>query len=394
MKGYETLAHLNRSNRYDTYEVWSEERQCSCVAKRPRPDAPKRTAAALRLEGARLVELCHPHLVRGYEVIEDTLVMETLDGETVAHLIATKALETDEVAWLGLQVASALHYLHGRGLLHLDVKPGNLIATGGRAVLIDLSMARPPGRYQRGIGTWCNLAPEQARGDELTAAADVWGLGTVLLEAATGSPAFPQEEPEFPQLVHAPPPSSARSAMSSPPAWPSIPRTARPCLPSPPRCARTRPDHDPGANHAPLHPDDRRLSDRARRRLRADRRRARFKHARADPAACERDDHADVYTHAHGEPDGHARGAAQAGAAGERSGANARASPPVVDPGTDGVSAQPGRGGPDGRAAPPAHGRAPPAADRHPASAAAPDGRARAHRRAAADRAHGAPGHG
>ena len=132
--------------------------------------------------------------------------METLDGETVAHLIATKALETDEVAWLGLQVASALHYLHGRGLLHLDVKPGNLIATGGRAVLIDLSMARPPGRYKRGLGTWCNLAPEQARGDELTAAADVWGLGTVLLEAATGSPAFPQEEPEFPQLVHAPPP--------------------------------------------------------------------------------------------------------------------------------------------------------------------------------------------
>ena len=48
MKGYETLAHLNRSNRYDTYEVWSEERQCSCVAKRPRPDAsrPDRGGAA------------------------------------------------------------------------------------------------------------------------------------------------------------------------------------------------------------------------------------------------------------------------------------------------------------------------------------------------------------
>ena len=206
MKGYATIAHLNRSNRYDTYEVWSDERQCSCVAKRPRPDAPKRTARGAAARGRRLVELCHPHIVRGYEVLEDTLIMETLDGETLAHLIATKALETDEVAWLGLQLASALHYLHGHGLLHLDVKPGNVIATGGRAVLIDLSMARPPGRYKRGLGTWCNLAPEQARGDELTAAADVWGLGTVLLEAATGSPAFPQEEPEFPQLVHAPPP--------------------------------------------------------------------------------------------------------------------------------------------------------------------------------------------
>ena len=208
MNGYTTIAHLNRSNRYDTYEVWSEARQCSCVAKRPRRDAPRRTAAALRFEAEQLVALDHPHIVRGYEVLDEgpTLIMETLDGETVAHLIAHKRLDPDEVAWLGLQVAGALHYLHGRGLLHLDVKPGNLIATGGRAVLIDLSMARPPGRYKRGLGTWCNLSPEQARGDELTAAADVWGLGTVLLEAALGRPAFPQDEPEFPQLVHAPPP--------------------------------------------------------------------------------------------------------------------------------------------------------------------------------------------
>ncbi|MDA0139823.1 serine/threonine-protein kinase [Solirubrobacter deserti] len=203
------IAHLNRSNRYDTYEVWSEERLCSCVAKRPRPDAPRKTAADLRLEGERLIALAHPHIVRGYELLETddgpTLIMETLDGETVAHLLAGRRLDTDEVAWLGLQVASALRYLHGRGLLHVDVKPGNLIATGGRAVLIDLSMARPPGRYRRGLGTWCNLSPEQARGDELTAAADVWGLGTVLLEAAHGAPAFPQQEPEFPQLVFPPP---------------------------------------------------------------------------------------------------------------------------------------------------------------------------------------------
>jgi serine/threonine protein kinase len=207
MTGYATIAHLNRSNRYDTYEVWSAERLCSCVAKRPRADAPRKTARELRVEGERLVALCHPHIVRGYEVLDEgpTVIMETLDGETLAHLLASQTLESDEVAWLGLQLASALHYLHNHGLLHLDVKPGNVIATGGRAVLIDLSLARPPGRYRRGLGTWCQLAPEQARGDVLTTAADVWGLGTVLLEAVTGRPAFEQEEPEFPQLVHAPP---------------------------------------------------------------------------------------------------------------------------------------------------------------------------------------------
>ena len=96
------------------------------------------------------------------------------------------ALDADEVAWLGLQLASALRYLHRRGLLHLDVKPSNIIASAGRAVLIDLSLAREPGRYRAGLGTWCYLSPEQARGDRLTAAADVWGLGDRALRGRDG----------------------------------------------------------------------------------------------------------------------------------------------------------------------------------------------------------------
>jgi serine/threonine protein kinase len=118
--------------------------------------------------------------------------METLDGETLAHLIARhpEGLYAQELAWLGLHLSSALHYLHRRRILHLDVKPANVIAEAGRAKLIDLSLARPPGRYRAGLGTWCNLAPEQARGEELTTAADVWGLGTVLYEAAAGSAPF------------------------------------------------------------------------------------------------------------------------------------------------------------------------------------------------------------
>jgi serine/threonine protein kinase len=56
--------------------------------------------------------------------------------------------------------------------------------------VIDLSLARPPGPAPAGVGTWCYLAPEQARGGALGAAADVWGIGVVLFEAATGAPAF------------------------------------------------------------------------------------------------------------------------------------------------------------------------------------------------------------
>jgi serine/threonine protein kinase len=199
--GYRVIEHLSRTRRLDTFEVWSEERACSCVAKTLRPDRrdDERARVALEREGRLLVELTHPHIVRGYELVrapELIAVMETLDGETLAHLIDRRpdGLEPDEVAWLGLHLTSALRYLHRRGVLHLDVKPSNVVAEGGRAKLIDLSLARPPGRYRAGIGTWSNLSPEQARGDELGPAADVWGLGTVLYEAATGEPAFDDDE--------------------------------------------------------------------------------------------------------------------------------------------------------------------------------------------------------
>jgi serine/threonine protein kinase len=199
--GYEVIEHLSRTRRLDTYEAWSIERACSCIIKTLRPDrlTDERARAALLAEGRLLTTLVHPHIVRGYELIEEPgpfVVMETLDGETVAHLIdrSPDGLSTEDVAWMGLHLASALRYLHRHEILHLDVKPSNVIAEAGRAKLIDLSLARPPGRYRAGIGTWSNLSPEQARGDELGTPADVWGLGTVLYEAAIGEPAFDDDE--------------------------------------------------------------------------------------------------------------------------------------------------------------------------------------------------------
>jgi eukaryotic-like serine/threonine-protein kinase len=193
LPGYRVIEHLSRTRRFDTYEVWSEERACSCVAKLVREDRrdDAHVREALIAEGTRLIGLVHPHIVRGYELIaepEPALVMETLDGETLAHLIdrTPGGLPAEDVAWLGLHLSSALRYLHNRDLLHLDVKPANVVADGGRAKLLDLSCARPPGRYDAGVGTWCYLSPEQEAGGELGRAADVWGLGITLYEAATG----------------------------------------------------------------------------------------------------------------------------------------------------------------------------------------------------------------
>ena len=189
--------------RLDVYDAWSDERGCRCVVKTLCPErAGEPTARELLIREGRLLEqLGHPHLVRGYETLLDPapmIVLETLGGQTLAHMIEEdeRELAPAELAHLGLQLGSAVRYLHRSGYLHLDLKPSNIVADGGRAKVIDLSLARPPGLAPSGIGTWCYLAPEQARGEELGFAADVWGIGVVLFEAATGTPAF--DDPDEP----------------------------------------------------------------------------------------------------------------------------------------------------------------------------------------------------
>jgi serine/threonine protein kinase len=199
--GYETLELLRRGRDLDVYDAWSEERASRVVIKAVRPDRLDREGPAERLlaEGRLLMRLTHPHIVRAYEVIEEPVpmvVLETLAGETLGHMIEVREVELSaaELAQLGLHLSSAIRYLHRNGVLHLDLKPSNVIAECGRAKLIDLSVARPPGPAHAGVGTHYYLSPEQARGGELGHAADVWGIGVVLFEAATGEPAF--DDPE------------------------------------------------------------------------------------------------------------------------------------------------------------------------------------------------------
>ncbi|MEU9591078.1 serine/threonine-protein kinase [Streptomyces sp. NPDC048219] len=197
--GYEVLAHLTRTGWLDVYDAWSHERDCRCLVKTLRPDRRREERLRERLlrEGRWLQGFSHPHLVRAYETVElpePLVVLETLTGETVTRLIERlrHRLAAQDVAFLGLHLCSALHYLHGRDLLHLDVKPSNVIIDCRRAKLLDLSVARPPGPAPAGVGTRCYLSPEQARGGDLTAAADVWGVGITLYEAATGDLPFPE----------------------------------------------------------------------------------------------------------------------------------------------------------------------------------------------------------
>lgn len=195
--GLRILGLLNRSRHLDVHDVWSVERAARCVVKVARPDRLDRPKVArrLRLEARLLQRFAHPHIVRGYAVPgapEPMVVTETLTGATVGHLLHTtpRRLRPAEIAHLGMHVASALVYLHGQGWLHLDLKPGNIVAEGGRAKVIDLSVARRPGRVKAGVGTFYYMSPEQALGGQVGPPADVWGLGAVLWEAAVGRRAF------------------------------------------------------------------------------------------------------------------------------------------------------------------------------------------------------------
>jgi serine/threonine protein kinase len=198
VEGYELLERLNRGLEIDVYDAWSDERGCRCVLKTLRPESRGDAGAVrrLRAEGRLLLSLTHPHIARAYELLTvdgaPVLVLETLGGATLSWLVreGKVRLTADDLAHLGLQLCSAIGYLHRRGRLHLDLKPSNVISDNGIARVIDLNLARGPGRVPKGYGTAQYLAPEQARGGRVDAAADVWGIGATLFAAATARRPF------------------------------------------------------------------------------------------------------------------------------------------------------------------------------------------------------------
>jgi eukaryotic-like serine/threonine-protein kinase len=232
---YEAIALLRRGADLDVYDAWSHERGTRVVIKALRPDRLGKRRARDRLirEGRLLERLTHAHIVRAYETLTDPLpavVMETLSGHTLSRLIEDEpeSLGPESIAQLGLQLGSAVRYLHAHQVFHLDLKPSNVIAEAGRAKLIDLSVARAPGPAPAGVGTWSYLSPEQARGDGLGPAADVWGIGAVLYETVTAEAPF--DDPDI-DLGMAESTGESGSSSPHPDRYPQLERPARPIDP-------------------------------------------------------------------------------------------------------------------------------------------------------------------
>jgi serine/threonine protein kinase len=167
MRHYKLLELLSSGHACDTWDAWSEERGCRVIVR----------TGDVREEGRLLRRLTHPNIVRVYEVHRDWIVLETVSGSTLAAL---GALDQNDAIEMGRQLCSAIGYLHRQGWLHLDLKPDNLIADGGRLKVIDFSIAQRPGPVEAGTGTRRWMAPEQEHGGVATEKTDVWGIGAVL----------------------------------------------------------------------------------------------------------------------------------------------------------------------------------------------------------------------
>jgi serine/threonine protein kinase len=149
-------------------------------------------------EARMLAGLSHPGLVTVLDAAtsddEPYLVMEFVDGPSLAERCRARALEPERVASIGAQLADALGHVHAAGIVHRDLKPANVLLDGdGRARLTDFGLAKIMSAALRHtttgatVGTPAYLAPEQVRGEELTPAVDVYSLGLVLIEALTGA---------------------------------------------------------------------------------------------------------------------------------------------------------------------------------------------------------------
>jgi serine/threonine protein kinase len=162
----------------------------------------------LRREAHALSRLNHPHINLIYDFDSqggvDFLVMEFIRGENLARRLQSGPLPEAEVLSIGVQIAEALEEAHASGIVHRDLKPGNVMLTDRGAVkVLDFGLAKTlepdltsaESLTQPGMiaGTLPYMAPELFRGAEADARVDIYALGAVLYEIATGARAFAQE---------------------------------------------------------------------------------------------------------------------------------------------------------------------------------------------------------
>lgn len=217
-------ALLGGGERYEAYVAWNHRLMTPTVVKILRPNVveDERARRSMAKEGELLASLQHPGLTRLFDMDASGerpfIEIEYVEGPRLSTLIRRHGrLNPDQAFPLGRQLASTLHFLHAEGILHLDVKPSNVIM-GPTPRLIDLSVAR---RAERAhlingfVGTDAYMAPEQADPglwSTVGPKTDTWGLAATLYHAVAKRIPHSRGRHEaagvdrFPQLIEAPAP--------------------------------------------------------------------------------------------------------------------------------------------------------------------------------------------
>ena len=214
-EGLRAVRLLGGGRRYEAYLAWHDHLRALVVVKVVRPGlvAETGTLEGLRGEARHLARLAHPMLLRSFGGRLDGdrphIVLELIDGPRLSTLIRRYGVTLEQLLPLALNLCAVLHYLAHERVVHLDVKPENIIM-GHEPRLIDLSIARrldELASLRTPVGTDAFMAPEQcdpALFARIGPAADVWGIGATLHSALTGRRPFADDGMRFPQLRSAP----------------------------------------------------------------------------------------------------------------------------------------------------------------------------------------------
>lgn len=228
---YRIERELGRGGFATVYQAYDPTLDRRVAIKTPHPAylADAEFGARFRREALLAARLGHPNIITIHEIGEQDgvpfIVMQLVEGATLQTWLVQNRPDPAAALRLLEGVAAALDYAHGRGIIHRDVKPANVIVTPNRsAVLTDFGIARAFDATSHSIsaqiGTPRYMAPEQAEGQPLTAACDIYGFGVLLYEVLAGRSPFTGDTPAalLHQQVHGAPPDPCSLNPSLPPA--------------------------------------------------------------------------------------------------------------------------------------------------------------------------------